>query len=153
MSAVKYHISPESGRPNICRAVKGVCPIAKSGNTEHFDTKEEARAFYENSQKSSTVPTKLTKKSKEASKKDSAKVDNTTLETQSNQDQDDPDFDEDFEDDLPDLDDWGDDLADSYCEYCGEPTNRCRCECPECYGTMNNHYEDCSQYRHGSGNW
>lgn len=41
--AQRYHISPESGRPNICRAGKRPCPIGG----EHFDSKEEARAASE----------------------------------------------------------------------------------------------------------
>ena len=41
---VKYHISPASGRPNICRA-KVKCPIG--GESDHYASKEEARAAYE----------------------------------------------------------------------------------------------------------
>lgn len=40
----KYHISPESGRPNICRAEKQDCPVGGS----HFDNKVEAKAYAEN---------------------------------------------------------------------------------------------------------
>lgn len=43
----KYHISPDTGRPNICVAAAGKC---KFKLTDHFDTKEAAREFYEASQ-------------------------------------------------------------------------------------------------------
>jgi len=39
----KYHISPESGRPNICRAEKQDCPVGGS----HFDNKADAKAYAE----------------------------------------------------------------------------------------------------------
>lgn len=42
----KYHINPETGRANICRATKH-CPLG--ADTPHFDTKEEAKAYIENS--------------------------------------------------------------------------------------------------------
>lgn len=44
----KYHISLETGRPNICKAEIGKCPI--NNNIEeypHFDTKEEAKQYIE----------------------------------------------------------------------------------------------------------
>lgn len=41
--SVKYHISPETGRPNQCRASVRVCPVGG----DHFDTKEDAREAYE----------------------------------------------------------------------------------------------------------
>lgn len=48
--SVRYHISPKTGNPNICRA-KTVesCPISQSdeGVVEHFDNKEAARDAYE----------------------------------------------------------------------------------------------------------
>lgn len=43
----RYHISPETGRPNLCRASIQQCPINK-GEDEHYDTKEEARAAAKN---------------------------------------------------------------------------------------------------------
>lgn len=46
----KYHISPASGRPNICRADKEPCPL-KGVNGEpakHFTDKAEAKAYSEN---------------------------------------------------------------------------------------------------------
>lgn len=39
----KYHISPKTDRPNICRAAK--CPL--TGENEHYPTKKEAQAAYE----------------------------------------------------------------------------------------------------------
>lgn len=39
----KYHISPESGRPNICRAEKQDCPVGGS----HFENKADAKAYAE----------------------------------------------------------------------------------------------------------
>ena len=43
----KYHISPKTGMPNICRATTRNCPI--SGDSEHFDSKEAAKAYSEKS--------------------------------------------------------------------------------------------------------
>lgn len=37
--AVKYHINQETGRPNICRADKGPCPVGG----QHFEDKAEAK--------------------------------------------------------------------------------------------------------------
>jgi len=42
----RYHINPETGNPNKCSAKPGNCPF----KAEHYDTKEEARAAYENKQ-------------------------------------------------------------------------------------------------------
>lgn len=47
---VRYHISPKTGNPNICRAKSAEsCPISKNdeGVVEHFDSKEKARESYE----------------------------------------------------------------------------------------------------------
>ena len=51
-SGVRYHISPQTQRPNICRAQPGKCPL-RSGNepAPHFETKEEARAHVEQSER------------------------------------------------------------------------------------------------------
>lgn len=45
----KYHISPETGRPNICNPEKtGICKYATDGeNPPHYDNKIEAKAAYE----------------------------------------------------------------------------------------------------------
>lgn len=44
--SVRYHISPKTGNPNICRAKnEGGCPFGN--DSEHFDTKQDARAAYE----------------------------------------------------------------------------------------------------------
>ena len=44
---VKYHINPETGRANICRAVNN-CAFNKDGKTmEHYDTKQEAQDAFE----------------------------------------------------------------------------------------------------------
>lgn len=42
----RYHINPETGRPNICRAkTPDACKYAKDGESvPHYDSKEEARA-------------------------------------------------------------------------------------------------------------
>lgn len=40
---MRYHISPDTGRPNRCTATKRACPVAG----EHYDSKEEARQAYE----------------------------------------------------------------------------------------------------------
>ena len=44
----KYHINPETGIPNICRATKRACTFGGEG--EHYDSKESARSAYEQSQ-------------------------------------------------------------------------------------------------------
>lgn len=46
----KYHINPETGRPNLCTPEKtGICAYAKDGeNPPHYENKDEARAVYEN---------------------------------------------------------------------------------------------------------
>lgn len=45
----KYHISPESGRPNICRAEKQNCPLKTDDGkpAPHFTDKAEAKAYVE----------------------------------------------------------------------------------------------------------
>lgn len=49
----KYHISPKTGRPNLCKAEVMDCPVGPAfdgevaGNLPHFETKEEARAYVE----------------------------------------------------------------------------------------------------------
>lgn len=55
----KYHISPETGRPNICRAEIKDCPLTddKGNPSPHYDSKEEARAGYEESMKEKVLPT------------------------------------------------------------------------------------------------
>ena len=50
---VKYHISPTTGRPNICSAAKGNCPYG--GDEEHFSSKEKARAAYEKKMSGKTL--------------------------------------------------------------------------------------------------
>lgn len=44
--STRYHINPDSGRVNICRTERGVCPF---GSTPHGATKEEARENFERS--------------------------------------------------------------------------------------------------------
>lgn len=41
----RYHVNPETGNPNICRAVKGGCPFG--GEEAHFDSKNDARKAFE----------------------------------------------------------------------------------------------------------
>lgn len=41
----KFHINPETGNPNKCSAKNGNCPFG--GNSEHFDSKDEARSHFE----------------------------------------------------------------------------------------------------------
>jgi len=45
----KYHISPKSGRPNICRADKQECPLKSDDGkpAPHFTDKSEAKAYAE----------------------------------------------------------------------------------------------------------
>lgn len=52
-----YHINPETGRANICRASKQTCRFAVDGKEPpHYSTKEEARAAYEKSRSGDAVP-------------------------------------------------------------------------------------------------
>lgn len=48
----KYHISPTTGRPNICRASVRACPISSADG--HYDSADEARAAYETSMEAQT---------------------------------------------------------------------------------------------------
>ncbi len=57
-----YHISPETGRANVCRATKRDCPVGG----EHFATREEAQLYIETLQP--TFGEKLTKKGKSQEK-------------------------------------------------------------------------------------
>lgn len=49
---MQYHISPATGRVNICRADKRACPIGG----EHFDSKETAKAASEKALETSHTP-------------------------------------------------------------------------------------------------
>lgn len=52
MATVKYHISPETGRPNICKAEYKCRLKDENGlSSAHFESKDEARAFAEQSLK------------------------------------------------------------------------------------------------------
>lgn len=55
----RYHINPKTGRPNICRAqTPERCEYAKDGEAPpHYDSKEEARAGYEEQMSAQTVST------------------------------------------------------------------------------------------------
>lgn len=47
MSSRKYHISPETGRPNQCTATVRGCKYSENGEIpDHYETKEEAREAY-----------------------------------------------------------------------------------------------------------
>lgn len=51
----KYHINPETGRANICRAVKN-CAFSKNGESiEHYDSKEEAQSAFEKQNSKKTI--------------------------------------------------------------------------------------------------
>lgn len=50
----KYHISPSTGRPNLCQATKKACPLG--GEDDHYSSKDEARAAYEQKQGSQVTP-------------------------------------------------------------------------------------------------
>lgn len=56
MLGKKYHVNPETGRPNLCSArTSSSCLYAHDGVVpEHYDTKEQARAGYEESMKDAT---------------------------------------------------------------------------------------------------
>lgn len=51
-----YHINPDTGNPNVCRAQQDNCPFGWPD--EHFESKAEARAAYEASNKSFKRPAK-----------------------------------------------------------------------------------------------
>lgn len=52
----KYHISPETGRPNQCTATVRGCKYAENGEMpEHYDSKEDARKGYESQMKDQTL--------------------------------------------------------------------------------------------------
>lgn len=47
--ARKYHINPETGRANVCKAHTRSCPVG--GSEDHFDSPDKARAAYEHRMK------------------------------------------------------------------------------------------------------
>ena len=49
----KYHISPTTGRPNLCHATVRACPVG--GENEHYGTKEEAQTAFEQSMSGQTL--------------------------------------------------------------------------------------------------
>lgn len=52
----RYHINPETGRPNLCSA-KFQCRFAVGGQEpEHYDSKDEARAAFEGQMGSEAIP-------------------------------------------------------------------------------------------------
>lgn len=53
-----YHINPGTGRPNICRA-KIQCEFGP--DAPHFESKKEAREYYEAHKKDETVPAAMSK--------------------------------------------------------------------------------------------
>lgn len=55
-----YHVNPNTGNPNICRAEKGGCPFG--GTNEHYDTKAEAREAYEKQMDEATLALKSVQK-------------------------------------------------------------------------------------------
>lgn len=54
----RYHINPDTGRPNICRAqTPERCEYAQNGEVpEHYNSKEEARAGYEKQMAAELLP-------------------------------------------------------------------------------------------------
>lgn len=56
----KYHISPTTGRPNLCTANKRPCPVG--GADDHYPTKEAARQGYENNMHAQTLAVAVSKK-------------------------------------------------------------------------------------------
>lgn len=55
-----YHVNPETGNPNICRAQNGNCPFGTV--SEHFESKAEARADYERRMNDANVTLKSVQK-------------------------------------------------------------------------------------------
>lgn len=78
MAAVKYHISKESGRPNICRAEIQDCPVGGA----HFGDKKEAKEYAEKTLKNEYGETSSLKKTSTKKKKK-----NTTVKHPVNYDQ------------------------------------------------------------------
>lgn len=54
----KYHISPQTGRPNLCRAETKSCPIGGI----HYPSKEEAQEAYEGAMAGATVAPAVSKR-------------------------------------------------------------------------------------------
>ena len=54
----KYHVNQSTGRPNICRADKRPCPLRTESGEQvpHFDSKEDAKRWYENSNAQHNIP-------------------------------------------------------------------------------------------------
>jgi hypothetical protein len=52
---VKYHISPNTGRPNKCYATKRGCPLGSA--TDHYSSKQQARSAYEKKMEGDTFKT------------------------------------------------------------------------------------------------
>lgn len=50
---MKYHITPSTGQPNVCTATVRACPVG--GESEHYATREEAQAAYEQKRKDDLV--------------------------------------------------------------------------------------------------
>lgn len=66
----KYHISPETGRPNQCTATVRGCKYATDGEMpEHYDSKEEARAAAEKNLSQEYGATSTLKKNSSSNKK------------------------------------------------------------------------------------
>ena len=66
--AAKYHINPETGRPNQCTATVRGCKYAQGDLIpEHYDSKEEAQLAYEKKMNEEQGQTKALKKPKKIS--------------------------------------------------------------------------------------
>lgn len=53
---MKFHVNPETGEAGACKAIKGGCPFG--GEEKHFTSIEAARANYESTQQSFSMPLK-----------------------------------------------------------------------------------------------
>lgn len=74
--SVKYHISPESGRPNICRAQSiDSCPLkGEEGQpAKHFDNKDDAKAYAEGKLTEEHGETKTVSRKKQVLSRDKTK--------------------------------------------------------------------------------
>lgn len=63
----KYHISPKTGAPSLCKAVKQACPLG-DGSAPHFSSISEAREYIEKQYESSIDITKSVSSAKSKTK-------------------------------------------------------------------------------------
>lgn len=158
----KYHISPDTKRPNLCRAAEGNCPLG-GGEEPHFDNKVDARAYVEKTMKSQEIAEPITKKRGRPRKDDAVEAAETLslnglLEAAQEAQELGEDWEEEYYDDLPEEEvkpeeleeiSLDDDFSDIKCDTCARPLDKCICgECEYCGAyEEDEHEEDCPHYK------